>query len=195
MLAKLRAEDGTNDPVNDLLDITVGPLDEGDAVDLARRLFIGEELDVPDPEATATHLVNAVDRIPYYVHHVVKGLCGAESPIDATEVDRVVETSLTSGQDPWRLRYYDDRLDDDFGANADAVRSILDTIASVGPVSLGDLANAVASRHQPAAGEESVRRWLRLLESDHYLVTDGNGRSRFTYPLIGRAWRIQRKLP
>jgi len=195
VLAKLRAEGNTNDPINDVLMVTVEPLAEADAVMLAKRLFFGESLIVPEPDAAAAALVASVDRIPFYIHHVVRGLrARASEPVTVERVDAVVDAAFTDPQDPWKLRYYDERIDSDFGARAPQVRTILDTISISQPAAFAALVNAVASRHQPASTEQEVHELLSLLAADHYVTLDRNGHWSFAYEIVGRAWRVRRSL-
>src|SRR5439155_10271575 len=95
----------------DMLTIDVPPLDAADAQQLAERLLAGINAKSSNIAFAAAAIASAVDRVPYYIHHVANRIAfrGEEATPDV--VATIVKESLTDAQDPWDLRHYRERLD------------------------------------------------------------------------------------
>ena len=75
VLSSLKEEDGyAGSPVNDMYAIEVPPLEEKYAIVLAQALIEGEKLPTEDLESTLDAITAVSDRIPFYIHHIVRHL-------------------------------------------------------------------------------------------------------------------------
>ena len=130
--------------VNDLFTIQVGSLSGAYATDLSSRLLAG--INVPDPDgAIASAMALASDGVPFYIQHIAADLerrkTSTGSPV-ASDVRDVRAHALTSGDDPWHMRHYDDRLPEYFGDQTPIARAALRAVAfsqqALGSAELGD---------------------------------------------------------
>ncbi|HEY0151720.1 MAG TPA: AAA family ATPase [Longimicrobium sp.] len=193
VLSSLKRGGYANDPVNDMLTIDMQSLSEADARTLARRLVDGEQLTSADPHALAGHIAEAVDRLPFYIHHVVDSLTERDDHSTAT-VDAIVEERLADAQDPWHLRHYVERIRTYYeGEAVDVAFAILDHLATAGSaVPFAELRNAVDAQRTGTA-KQDVHDTLDLLKRDHYVVQNPrDGTYSFRVPIIRRWWRLHR---
>ena len=103
VLRSLRKAGNANDPVNDMLSLTVPPLAQEDTCDLAATLL--EEThaapaQIPD---LASRIAGEVGGFPYYVHHVVDQLNQLRRPPTLHDVSSAVDTLVYDSQDPANL--------------------------------------------------------------------------------------------
>jgi len=192
VLTILREQGYQNDPTNDMQTIDLEPLTQEDAVELSRRLIRGEGVPCKEEEVAA-HLARATDGIPFYIQHLVwdMGLGGEEGTIAL--VDQCLKKRLTDPLDPWRLHYYEDRIDTHYPVSfRPLARAVLDQLAIGRPQTLQELTESidVAKLERDA---ESVRKVLTLLGLDHY-ITREEQQYRFRSPFILRIWRNVRGL-
>jgi hypothetical protein len=194
VLSSLREKNYGNSPVNDMAAIDVPPLSEADAALLATQLIEGEFLKSPNIDVAATVVAHEADCFPFYIHHVVKAL--KIRGLDATpeNIERVVASQLVDANDPWELLHYRERIPLYYRNDKTAVLLILDELAvraDAAPV------GEMLARLKGASTFDDRERLLHLLslmERDHYLKRDEDGRYRFRFPLIRRWWTINRGL-
>lgn len=208
VIAALRTAGHVNDSTNDMLTVEVEPLEIADAVDLAKQLLQGEEITSRDEAAVAAAIAESVDRVPYYIHHVIRELRHVSQPVTVQGVGAVVDTCLVDPQDRWHLKHYQERLPSYYPGNAlPVLRAILDELASAGePLAFTELHQRLGAHLTPGDGamaarilegnKELLREALTMLERDHYISRrPGDGAFAFRYPLIARWWRTERGLP
>ncbi|WP_153018614.1 ATP-binding protein [Marichromatium gracile] len=199
VLAGLRETGYPHAPLNDMRTLTVPPLAPLEATRLAAELLRGEALRVEDRQHTAALIARLVDHVPYYIHHVVATLADEDSVATPERVEQIVARALTEPQDSWQLEHFRSRLGTYYGARAGLVRAMLDTLAEHQPLSLDDLHQRLDVRHQRLTdtarrlleGErEGLRDLVKLMQRDHYLEQDSDGRYRFALDLIRRWWQL-----
>ena len=79
--------------------------------------------------------------------------------------------------------------------NAKVVGLILDALAiAQEPISVPQLRSAINSSSAEPFDNEELVRVLRLMERDHYLLREPDGRIGFRFPLIRRWWTLDRGL-
>lgn len=182
-------------PVNDMLRIELPPLTDDSARTLAAELLAGEHLDVEDVPAVARAVAEAVDGIPYFVHHVVDQLAQRPGPHGVDAVDGLVDRCVDDPGDPWNLRHYRERLGPYYDEREPLALALLDALAwAPAGMSADELANAARGAGvQPAAGE--VHDVLADLARDHYLTRDADGVHAMAFGLVARWWRRHRPAP
>ncbi len=197
ILHKLRRS-GYNNPVtNDLTVLSVPPLDQSFAVELARSLLESKNIPCQDAVATAETIAQEVDNIPFYIRGVVERFQyhpqNRPLIIDVATVQQEVQTVLVDADDSWHMAHYLKRIENYYGeANSVVVRSILDIVAEQPQPILAIIKMVQGSSGEPVA-EQGIRDLLKLLEQDHYLSKDPiNLKYQFRYALIRRYWQSQR---
>lgn len=177
---------GGHGVLNDLTQHRLAPLEPGEAAYLAQCLLLGVDLD-----ADADAVAREVEGVPYYVHHLVSAMrrVNPSSPLDADAVGALVREAIADPNDPWDLRHYRDRIGPYFGEAAPLARAVLDVVArSDDGLAPADVASRIATDGDIAPVDaDELRDVLERLESDHYLVRDGD-RRRFAFVLVQRAW-------
>ena len=188
VLTVLREQGYQNDPTNDMQPIDLEPLATEDATELARRLLRGEGVVCDDLEAAAAYLAHITDGIPFYIQHLVWEMGMGEAKATIAVIDSCLKQRLTDPLDPWRLNYYDDRIDTHYPLTYRPIaRALLDQLAIGQPQTLQELTESI----DPAKIErdiEAVRKVLTLLGLDHYITREGQ-QYRFRSPFILRIWR------
>jgi hypothetical protein len=184
--------------VNDVQRVRIGPLDEADAVYLARCLLLGERVPTTDELAVAEAIARAAEDVPYYEHHLVRAASraagGTDAPVEPGQIARFVEAALVDPDDPWDLRHYRDRLEDYYGAQTPLVAAILDEFASTtAALTIDDLLRRLAFVAElPPVTRGEVTLLLERLEADHYLARQGDS-DHFPRTLVRRAWLAFRR--
>lgn len=194
VITSLKEKSYSNSPVNDMAPIDVPPLTEADAAHLAGLLIVGEGLKSPDQAATVTAIAHEADCFAFYVHHIVRGL--KVQGLDATpaNVAKVVASHLVDPNDPWQLIHYRERISTYYPDNQKTVSLLLDQLAvQQGTASVSELLAMLKGASQFDDRERLVR-LLSLMERDHYLKRDEDGRCQFRFPLIRRWWKLNRGL-
>jgi hypothetical protein len=191
VISALKRAGYANDPTNDMDRVDVPPLEMKDATQLAKLLLEGENLTAL-PEV-ATLIAEAVDGVPYFIHHVVDQLAQMEGVIDGPSVSRVVSASLTDPHDRWHMGYYSDRLNVYYSPQEQKLALLtLDVLAFESrALPFNELFNLVKSR-LVTEDAEACRQLLQLLQEDHYLVRDDQGRYLFRFELVKRWWKQSR---
>lgn len=185
--------------VNDMLTVEVQPLAHSDAAILASALLKGEGLKSDRTNEVAEIIARSVEGLPYFIHHIVAGLRDRGQAATPETIDEVIIQALTGAQDPWKLEHYRARLKSYYGDKAGLTRAILDMLAEADGLNLGDLhnglkmgfhvgANDVASR--VLGDRERLRSLVKLMQRDHYLRQESDGRLAFRFNLLRRWWRL-----
>ena len=194
VITSLKEKSYANSPVNDMAAIEVPPLAEQDAAQLAALLIDGEGLKSPDPKTTAVAIAREADCFAFYVHHIVRGLKIQDMEATPTNVAQIVTSHLVDANDPWQLIHYRERISTYYPNDEKTVALILDHLAlAAGTVPLNVL--LVMLKGASAFDDrDRLVRLLSLMERDHYLKRDADGRYQFRFPLIRRWWKLDRGL-
>ncbi|AGA28584.1 ATP-binding protein [Singulisphaera acidiphila] len=195
VLESIRDGKMSSEPVNDMYAIEVPPLDMEDAIKLAGDLIQGENLSASDPGQAAGVIAEESDCFPFYIHHVVAGLRQAGRSAEQSVIRDLVQRQLVDANDPWDLGHYRRRIPAYYkkDATAQLVGLILDTLATApDPLTVAQLQSGVNNRSTAFDSRDELVRVLRLMERDHYLLREPDGRIRFRFPLIRRWWALDR---
>ena len=196
VLRNLQKAGNTNDPVNDMLSLTVPPMAHQHTCDLAAALLKSTPASPEQIPALASQIAAEVGGFPYYVHHVVDQLHQLNRPISLEDATAAVDTLVYDPHDPAHLNNYVARLSSYYDDAERAVTLILlDAMAGLSsPTHVSDLANL--SRHRdPSLGDDRIRDTLRLLAEDHYVTphqTPEGLAYDFRWPLVKRWWKETR---
>jgi len=195
VIRSLRRGGRPSDPTNDMYPIELPPLEFPDAEMLALQLLEGEEVRSDDIQEVARTIAQAMDCIPYYIHHVVDQIKRQGGPVNAGTVEEIVVSCLVDPNDVWHLRHYYDRIENYYEPEeVPFTLGLLDVLAtSEHPLKFDELFNLLKSQ-EPTEDREMARRVLGYLESDHYILRNPDGTYRFRFPLIQRWWKIYRGL-
>jgi hypothetical protein len=190
----LKKQNYVNSPVNDMVAVEVPPLAEPDAVHLANLLIEGEALVSHAKEAAALEIAREADCFPFYIHHIVRALRIRGLDAEPNHVAEVVASQLVDANDPWELLHYRVRIPIYYQDDQKAVFLILDDLAvKDGAASVSELLDMVKAASN-FDDREGLLNLLSLMERDHYLKRDNDGRYGFRFPLIRRWWKINRGL-
>ena len=195
VISSLKRVGYANEPTNDMNTVEVPPLSPTDAQELARRLLDGENIRSADPREVAKVIAGAVDGIPYYIHHVIDQIVRRGGVANRTAVNGIVNSCLTDSNDSWDMGYYSRRIPIYYLSDeCPFALGLLDILsASRQPLGFDDLFNRLKSR-QATENVEMTRDVLNLLQRDHYVIQQKDGRYRFRFPLIQRWWKLHRGL-
>ncbi len=200
ILSKLTEAGIPSSPVNDMFKITVTPLAPTDAHALAVALLEGEALEFNDLETAAQAIAEEVDCFPFYMHHIVAGLKLEERQATRTEIQDFISRQLVDAADPWELAHYRKRLPTYYpeGNDAQTVTAILDVLAMTEDadtsLAVNEIMNNMHGRNIDVGDRDNLLRLLRLMDADHYVSRDINGKYRFRFSLIRRWWMLDRGL-
>ncbi len=185
---------------NDMYHVTVTPLAPADAEKLATDLLQGEAIKCDDLSAAASTIAEEVDYFPFYIHHVVAGLKIEQLSASEENIKDFVARQLVDASDPWQLAHYRTRLSTYYPDNDDAdnVATILDVLALTGDaadsLSVDEILEAANNRGATAKHRNDLLHLLRMMDADHYLSRETDGRYRFRFALIRRWWKLDRGL-
>jgi hypothetical protein len=183
-------------PVNDMYSIEVTPLEQDDAVSLARELLKGESLKPLDIDKSAATIAAEADYFPFFIHHIVAGLRLKGIAPEPDAIRGLVRKQLTDANDPWELGHFRKRIPIYYSAEKDAqlVTALLDHLAGCSQLlSVGDLLAAVQMQGLSVTRDDLIR-VLRLMERDHYLQRNDDGLYQFRFELVKRWWKLDRGL-
>lgn len=194
VLSSLKVTGYANDPTNDMSFVEVPPLAREDAQDLARRLIQGEGISVNDLASTSTSIAETVDRIPYFIHHVVDQMTLRKGPFDASSVAKIVEDCIRDENDCWHLGYYQERIAVYYEPKEKPVAlSILDILANTDTGLPFDKLVDLLSSRIAIDSMELVRSVLTHLRRDHYVTLTDDDEYGFRFPIIKKFWSITRR--
>lgn len=183
----------SGEPMNDMEIVDLPSLSPVAGRELAQQLLEGENIGMDNPQTNAQAISDAVDSVPYYIHHVVEQIVQRGGMKDMAIVGEIVDTCLRSPDDPWDLCHYRKRIDIYYMPEERSFALILLDILSGASQALtfDDLFNLLKSR-MPTENSEMAWDVLILLQRDHYVIRETDGRYRFRFPLIQRWWRLHR---
>ena len=96
----LREAGHANDTTNDMLTREVPPLEPDDAATLARELLNGEGLRCRDLQQTCSTIGSTVDRMPYFIHHIVSRMKDLGDAADGELAETIVSEALVDPLGP-----------------------------------------------------------------------------------------------
>ena len=196
VLRSLRAAGNTNDPVNDMLSLTVPPMAHQDTTDLAAALLEETRAARPHIPDLASRIASEVGGFPYYVHHVVDQLDQLQRPPLLEDVSAAVDKLVYDPHDPANFNYYVNRLSSYYAVDEGALALVvLDTVAGLSsPVPIPELLNLCRHR-DPSLRDEALREVLTVLAEDHYIEPRKSAAGTtydFRWQLVKRWWRARR---
>jgi uncharacterized protein len=197
VVRSLKEQGYNNTPVNDMLTIELEPLALEDAKQLVQRLLIDSQITV-ESDTLYGHLAQAVDQIPFYIHHVVSALLKNPSvnkkPLGRQAIDAIVNNGISSSDNPWDLQHYEERTLAYYGKQRAPCLAILDLVASS---ELAISINDAIKRAKAAFPDIEQQQWVelvRLLERDHYFNRSTDGALHFKFGVVRRWWLWHRNL-
>ena len=196
VLRSLRQAGNANDPVNDMLSLTVPPMAHRDTCDLAAALLRETRAAPAQIPGLASRIASEIGGFPYYVHHVVDRLDQLRRPPTLQDVSSAVDSLVYDSHDPANLNYYVNRLSSYY---ADDERSlaliVLDTMAGLSlPTPVPELLNLCRHRN-PSLADEQLREILTVLAEDHYIEPRkcvGGAAYDFRWQLVKKWWKERR---
>ncbi len=197
VLTSLHAAGIATEPINDMAAIEVTPLAPADALDLARQLIKGEGLKSDHVDQAAEAITEETDHFPFYIQHVISSLVQDQLPANTTQIRELVQRHLVDANDPWELSHFRTRIPIYYRDPRDAklVGLLLDALCVTETHrSLNELQNDINSQSDQFDDRDLLVRVLRLMERDHYLTRDSDGKYQFRFPLIRRWWKLDRGL-
>jgi len=197
IVRRLKALGYNNTPVNDMLAIEVEPLALADATGLVKRLFTDNRLTVTEP-AVFQETAQALDCIPFYIHHVVSALlkipASQTQPLDMLAVHRVIDHGIHSSDNPWDLQHYEERTQDYYHSQRAQCLALLDAVAShASPLPMLDAIRRAKAAY-PLVEQQQWIELSRLLERDHYFTRNASGEVSFKFTVVKRWWVWHRSL-
>lgn len=145
-------------------------------------------------QINVAEIAQAVDRIPFYIHHLISKLTFLEAAISQDTVTQTINKCLLDPLNPWKMNHYRDRIDnyyDDVKQNY--ALNILDILAVEPSLSFNGLWQRVKLEDN-TQDKETARKILRLLLQDYYLTQDEDNIYSFRYKLVQQYWKISRGL-
>ncbi len=196
VLRSLREAGNTNDPVNDMLFLTVPPMADRDTRQLAEALLRETRAATAQIPRLAREVAKQVGGFPYYVHHVVDQLDQLGRQPKLPDVSAAVDHLLYDPHDPANLNYYLTRLSSYYAEDQRTLALVvLDTLAGQpSPAPVADLLNLCKHR-DPSLETEQLRETLTILSEDHYIERTGSATGAaydFRWPLIKKWWKETR---
>lgn len=188
VMTSLRKDGYANRPTNDMAIVELHPLSNADATLLARELIFGEQLAMPDCDATAAEVATLADNVPYFIHHLVDAL--VLNP--AASVKDLLDARLIDTSDPWDIAHFIERVPRYYHEDSNLALALLDVVASgTKAMPFDQVENRVKTKYS-SIDEERLRELLTLLQRDHYLKIDTKGRYSFQLSIVRRAWTLHR---
>jgi hypothetical protein len=174
----LRHCDATEGVTNDLLNLPLGPLEDGEAEELTRRLLLGIERP-PDDGAVAAIMEHS-GGIPFLVHALAHRLQDvATGPVDVDDVVSAFDDFLDDRDDSRAVTHLLSRLDPLYRDRTASAERVLDQIAIGGPVTASDV--------------DAPIDLVNDLIDDHYLI-ERRRELRWRYDVLRRIWVHRRRL-
>ena len=196
VLRSLREAGNTNDPVNDMLSLTVPPMAHRDTCALAEALLRETRAAPAHLRRLASEIAKHVGGFPYYVHHVVDQLDQLRRQPKLEDVSTAVDHLVYDPHDPANLNYYVTRLSSYYADDQRVLALlVLDTLArQPSPTHVPELLNLCKHR-DPTLAEEQLRETLTVLSEDHYIERTKRATGvacDFRWPLIKKWWKETR---
>ncbi|MDE2912066.1 MAG: hypothetical protein OXL68_03980 [Paracoccaceae bacterium] len=170
VLRSLHTAGHANQPVNDMMSLTVPPMAHRKTCELAKALLEGTRANPAQIPDLAELIANEVGGFPYYVHHVVDQLDQMPHPPSLQDVSVAVDTLVYAPHDPANLGHYAARMSTYYSDNERSrALTVLDTIAGLAsPIPVPELLNLCRYR-EPSLSIEQFRDVLTILAEDHYI--------------------------
>ena len=196
VLRSLRKAGNVNDPVNDMLSLTVPPMADEDTSALAAALLQETRTVRAEIPGLASRIASEVGGFPYYIHHVVDQLDQLRHPPTLEDVSSAVDHLVYDSADPAHFNYYVNRLSSYYAADEQTLALlVLDTMAAqASPVPIPELLNLCKHR-DPSLADERLREVLTVLCQDHYIELKKSARGAaydFRWRLVKRWWKEKR---
>ena len=196
VLRSLRKAGNANDPVNDMLSLTVPPMADEDTSALAAALLQDTRAVRAEIPCLASRIAQEVGGFPYYVHHVVDQLDQLPRPPTTENVSSAVDRLVYDSADPAHFNYYVNRLSSYYAADEQTLALlVLDTMAAqASPVPVPELLNLCKHR-APSLADERLREVLTMLNQDHYIELEESASGAaydFRWRLVKRWWKEKR---
>ena len=196
VLRSLRKAGNANDPVNDMLSLTVPPMADEDTSALAAALLQETRAVRAEIPGLASRIAKEVGGFPYYVHHVVDQLDQLRRPPTTGDVSSAVDHLVYDSADPAHFNYYVNRLSSYYAADEQSLALlVLDTMAAqASPVPTPELLNLCKHR-DPSLADERLREVLTMLNLDHYIELEKSASGAaydFRWHLVKRWWKEKR---
>ena len=196
VLRSLRKAGSANDPVNDMLSLTVPPMARSDTRDLAAALLAETPAVPAQIPALAARIGQQVGGFPYYIHHVVDQLDQLRRPPELGDVASAVDRLVYDPHDPADLNYYVNRLSTYYSdADRSIALTVLDVIAGQpSPAPLPTILN-LCRHEEPSLSDERLREILTVLAEDHYIERKRGAQGiafDFRWPLVKKWWKETR---
>ena len=196
VLRSLREAGSTNDPVNDMLSLTVPPMARRDTCELAEALLretCAAPVHIP---SLASEIASQVGGFPYYVHHVVDQLDQLRRQPRLEDVSAAVDHLVYDPHDPANLNYYVTRLAPYYEEDERVLALlVLDTLArQPSRIPVSQLLNLCRHRN-PSLADEEFLGVLTILAEDHYIERTKCAAGvayDFRWPLIKKWWNETR---
>jgi hypothetical protein len=179
---------------NDMHQEEVTLLELADAILLAQKLLDGAKIDVQD---LARSIAESVDRVPYYIHHIVDELQQLTLPVTQQSVVDIILDNLYNPSNRWDMAHYRERIDNYYDLQkVPLALGILDELAATStPLAFQDLWQCLqVQSNLQNIDRETAREVLSLLQRDHYIGQQNAGAYAFMFPLIQQYWKLSRGL-
>ena len=196
VLRSLRKAGNANDPVNDMLSLTVPPMAHPDTCDLAAALLKGTRAAPAQIPGLATQIASEVGGFPYYIHHVVDQIDQLRRPPTLQDVSSAVDSLVYDTHDPANFNYYVTRLSSYYVDEDRALALVvLDSMAGqTSPTPVPELLNLCKHR-DPSLADDQLREVLTVLAEDHYIEprkSVGGATYDFRWQLVKKWWKETR---
>ena len=196
VLRSLREAGNTNDPVNDMLSLTVPPMTRRATCELAEALLRETRAAPVQILRLASEIAKQVGGFPYYVHHVVDQLDQLRRQPKLEDVSAAIDHLVYDPHDPANLNYYVTRLSSYYADDQRRLALlVLDTLASQpSPSPTPELLNLCRHR-DPSLADEQLREVLTTLSEDHYIERTKSAKGvacDFRWPLVKKWWKETR---
>ncbi|MDE0105883.1 MAG: hypothetical protein OXN89_26180 [Bryobacterales bacterium] len=196
VLRSLREAGSTNDPVNDMLSLTVPPIARHHTCGLAEALLRETRAAPLEIPSLASAIADHVGGFPYYVHHVVDQLDQLRRKPTLEDVSAAVDHLVYDPHDPANLKYYLTRLSSYYAEDQRRLALLLlDTLArQPSGTRLPQLLN-LCKHGNPLLANEQLLEVLTILAEDHYIERRNCGSGfayDFRWPLVKKWWKETR---
>ncbi|MEQ8985847.1 MAG: ATP-binding protein [Deltaproteobacteria bacterium] len=181
-IRRLRTRCTAKDPISDLSEEIVRPLEAASALELAHRISKGESLDASNLDEVLEQLVHLVQGRPYYIHDVLSA-CARRGDVTIATIDEIVDERISA--DTWDLADDFGRIQDMFDESEGAAAvEILDWVAEA-PMTRREIASEL--EHSDGVVQSIIETLVR-----DELLTEVETDLSFRSGLRARAWRHYR---
>ncbi len=187
----LRRCTGGDSLVNDLVNLSLGPLDEDWSRWLCGGLLLG--VAIGHDEDTVSKMAEVTDGIPFLAHLVAKQARDTRrSRLGAVDVQEVFDDAVADLDQSQATTHFLSRLGPYYEIHSATAEWILDQVVA-GPATRIELRDRGIERGRPVPTDRELREALDWLCLDHYLIKDRHsGRYQWRYPALGRVWTTRR---